>query len=167
MKINISNLAEGNHFYELEGTIEEIGLESPFTGNVRAEVKIEKSFRQLHAVIAARANAHFECDRCLKEFDRLIENTFHAIYVWDANDAAAEENDEYHVLSEGVNMINIAPEVREYLLLAVPVKVLCREDCKGLCPICGNNLNDAACECENDEIDDRWSVLKKLKTSEN
>lgn len=167
MKINISNLSEGKHSYELEGTLEELKLESPFSGVVRAKIELEKSLQQLHAVILAQCEAHFECDRCVKEFNRRIEKEFHAIYVWDEKDAAEEENDDYHVLAAGANMIDVADEVREYLLLAVPAKVLCQDECKGLCPKCGINWNDAACDCEQNEIDDRWNELKKLKTSEN
>jgi uncharacterized protein len=56
--------------------------------------------------------------------------------------------------------------VREQVLLAVPRYVLCREDCRGLCPTCGTNWNAAECECVTDEVDGRWAPLRRLKTDE-
>src|SRR6266481_4406111 len=61
---------------------------------------------------------------------------------------------------EGIELDDL---VREELLLAVPVNVLCREDCKGLCPICGIDRNLNSCQCEVDEVDSRWQKLKELQ----
>ena len=55
--------------------------------------------------------------------------------------------------------------LREQLLLAVPMRVVCREDCKGLCPQCGSNLNTGKCECPPGPSDVRWAGLKELKKS--
>jgi uncharacterized protein len=62
--------------------------------------------------------------------------------------------------------IDLAPLVREYMLLDIPMKPLCRPDCKGLCPVCGQNLNDSTCQHQVDEIDPRLSVLKELGGNE-
>jgi uncharacterized protein len=59
--------------------------------------------------------------------------------------------------------IEMDPFVREQLLLALPVSVLCREDCKGLCMICGNNLNERECGCERKPVDVRLLKLKDIK----
>ena len=53
--------------------------------------------------------------------------------------------------------------VREQILLAMPEQVFCWEDCKGLCPKCGTNLNLIDCKCADDEVDPRWAALKSLK----
>jgi uncharacterized protein len=52
--------------------------------------------------------------------------------------------------------------LREQVLLAVPLKVICRQDCKGLCPQCGKNLNTESCSCA-EPTDERWSALKELR----
>src|SRR5215213_1677197 len=57
--------------------------------------------------------------------------------------------------------------VREQILLALPSRHLCREDCKGLCQKCGANLNDAPCSCEQGEVDPRWAALADLKKDVN
>ena len=66
--------------------------------------------------------------------------------------------DEHHVL-------DLTEALRQYALLAIPMRPLCREDCAGLCPTCGHNLNQGACGCSHREIDPRWAKLSKLASS--
>ena len=63
--------------------------------------------------------------------------------------------DEHHV-------IDLTEAMRQYALLAIPMKPLCREDCAGLCPNCGHNLNQGPCDCSPQETEPRWSELSKL-----
>jgi len=59
--------------------------------------------------------------------------------------------------------IDLAPAVREQILLYIPPPPLCREDCLGLCPKCGKDLNDGACSCDRTVIDPRWAALKGIQ----
>ena len=59
--------------------------------------------------------------------------------------------------------IDLDPIVREQVLLALPMHAVCREDCRGLCGMCGQNLNEAACGCESKRVDPRLAVLKDIK----
>jgi uncharacterized protein len=61
--------------------------------------------------------------------------------------------------------IDLDPIVREQVLLALPVSVVCRDDCKGLCSVCGQDLNEAECGCERKVVDPRLAVLKSIKLS--
>jgi uncharacterized protein len=61
--------------------------------------------------------------------------------------------------------MELADSVKEQVLLAAPVKVVCRESCKGLCPKCGKNLNEGDCGCSTVVTDPRWDALKDLKKS--
>ena len=63
----------------------------------------------------------------------------------------------------GARSLDLRPAVREEWLLAAPAFVLCREDCKGLCPRCGADLNEGPCSCTKTEIDPRWASLAALK----
>ena len=63
--------------------------------------------------------------------------------------------DDHHIL-------DLTEAVRQYILLATPMKPLCRKDCAGLCPTCGCNLNQVSCNCPPSPADSRWSELKKL-----
>ena len=58
--------------------------------------------------------------------------------------------------------IDVDEVVKEQILLAVPTRMLCREDCKGICPECGTDLNKGECACKKDDIDPRWAALKNL-----
>jgi uncharacterized protein len=79
------------------------------------------------------------------------------------------ENEKIDVvyLHPETDKINIGEDVRDYALLALPMKKLCSEDCKGLCPKCGKNLNDGSCNCKDEKIDSRWEPLQKLKLKNN
>ena len=79
----------------------------------------------------------------------------------------AEEEINITYLSPDTHIINLSNDVRDYMILSIPMKRLCKEDCKGLCVKCGSDLNEKQCECEDSEIDDRWKVLTKLKNKLN
>jgi DUF177 domain-containing protein len=70
--------------------------------------------------------------------------------------------DDPALLIDGHHDLHLADLIRQYLLLAVPMHPLCREDCKGLCPQCGRNLNNGGCTCNTESGDERWAALKRL-----
>ena len=84
---------------------------------------------------------------------------------------SSEINDEDQVdikyISFETDKINLAPEIRDYVQLAIPMKKLCKEDCNGLCLKCGKNLNEGSCNCKTKEIDQRWFPLEKLRNKVN
>lgn len=103
------------------------------------------------------------CRRCLEpvrpEVDERLE------LVWSAPDQldAQDEGDgEIRTLDAGSSELDLGSALREELVLAAPEWVLCREDCRGLCPVCGANRNETECECSVDEPDPRWDVLREL-----
>ena len=65
-------------------------------------------------------------------------------------------------LIDDQHVLDLAEAVRQYRLLASPMQPLCRPDCAGLCPVCGQNLNESPCACHRDEYDSRWGTLAKL-----
>lgn len=75
--------------------------------------------------------------RCLTNFDQLLHATFEELYAFDKRSVTESGL----ILPEDAN-IDLGPLVREYLLLEMPISPVCRPDCKGLCPICGANLNE-------------------------
>jgi uncharacterized protein len=68
--------------------------------------------------------------------------------------------DPIYFIDEG--WLDLRKPLREQILLAMPMHLLCRPDCKGLCPNCGQNLNEGPCQCSTENIDPRLAVLKKL-----
>lgn len=111
------------------------------------------------------------CDRCLKDFkENIEEKILIEIVKENTTDTEAEEielKDEdmglYFVNEEFIDMEEI---ISQEAVLLRPIKRLCSQECKGLCPICGINLNHDTCSCKQ-ETDDRWADLKKLLENKN
>ncbi|MGA9407553.1 MAG: DUF177 domain-containing protein [Bacteroidota bacterium] len=165
MKINISNLSQGTHEYELSKGAVEFGLEEHFIGDIAARVTLEKSASQILLRARITSNAVFQCDRCLDEFKKEISPAFQTVYVWDVQDHSLERDEDIRTLTADTNIIDISDTVRDVVLLAIPLKLLCREDCAGLCSRCGKNLNhtaDGSCDCAPGEADSRWNKLAGL-----
>lgn len=156
MQINISNLSEGLHPYELAAEAGAIGLESHLHGTVTARVTLVKSMDQLHVTVDAAVPGRFVCDRCAEEFERSVSAHFVSVYAWEPGEST-EEEDDFHVLRPDQNMIDIAPGVREYLTLAVPLKLECgRAEC----------TVPAVPERNDEGTDPRWEGLKRLLKKE-
>jgi uncharacterized protein len=107
-----------------------------------------------------------DCSRCLEAARLPISAPFKYILT----PAQAEHPEEQELNAEDLDfiyyqddLIDLDPLVAEQILLQIPMKVLCREDCKGLCPHCGISLNQHSCQCYAERIDSRLAVLKKLK----
>ena len=97
------------------------------------------------------------CGRCLEEFTstseaEVLEKYYPAGTVATEADALVYDGD----------LVDVAAALRESLVLAEPLKVLCKEDCKGLCPVCGANRNLHPCTCDTTRLDPRFSALKEL-----
>lgn len=109
------------------------------------------------------------CSRCLETTQFPIESTFRYTFVPAKNRLIEEELSpeylEYGFYEDDV--IELEDLIFEQIVLQIPIKVLCTNTCKGLCPHCGININMASCGCRTEFIDERLSVLKKLKVSDN
>ena len=98
-----------------------------------------------------------ECRRCLGPARVKVDEELHLLFA-DATDEESDDSDVY-MLEPRATTVDLRPALREQWLLAVPGLALCREDCKGLCPRCGADLNLGPCNCEPD-VDPRWAALK-------
>ena len=109
-----------------------------------------------------------DCDRCLGVCQFPVDSDFRVSYLPAETHAVPEEaglnEEEVEVAffeGDGVDLIEV---IREQVLLALPMQRICRDDCKGLCPTCGENWNLRECACQPVEADDRWSALRGWKT---
>jgi uncharacterized protein len=107
------------------------------------------------------------CARCLEPIAQDVKREFDLLYRPQGADAGRDEmsvTDAEAEISyyegEGILLDDV---VREQVLLAVPLKVTCREDCKGLCPHCGTNLNEGQCSCAVAPEEPRWAALKEIR----
>lgn len=97
------------------------------------------------------------CDRCCEAFTRREDKTFtHRL----AQTLADEKSDDYIETPDFT--VELDEIIISDILLDVPQKNLCQEDCRGLCPVCGQNLNSGGCRCETADVDPRLAVLKQL-----
>lgn len=139
--------------HEMEVGGERLEFTRPVTGNVVIRSGEEGIWLEgeLEAILRLR------CARCLKDFDYPIHTTFEVNLIFDGpgrdqGEAYVIENDE----------LDLEPIIAEQIMFALPLSPLCREDCKGLCPRCGADLNQGECGCRDDNTDPRWDALKKL-----
>ncbi|OQX87256.1 hypothetical protein B6D60_04220, partial [candidate division KSB1 bacterium 4484_87] len=133
-----------------------------FPHEIFVDVEIDKMADHFDIKGHVSTQAHYVCDRCLEEFDQNLESAFRVYIVHKLQEGVHEENDEYRVLDEHEESIEIAGDVVESLLLEVPMKHVCKENCLGLCPTCGANLNLGPCGCKQEAIDPRWEKLRQL-----
>ncbi len=168
MKINISKLSDGEHNYTFITKPSELEIdEKRFNKPVYIEVTLEKSRRQIFLEANIYTVGRFQCDRCVEDFDLVLENSYRMYYVYSEEESKKYEPDEVMVITPETNEIDISDDVRQMVLLSVPMKLLCYEECLGLCPRCGKNLNFEVCTCKVEEIDPRWAPLLKLMGDEN
>jgi uncharacterized protein len=109
----------------------------------------------------------FACARCLEPVVEDVSRSFDLLYRPLGVDAGKEEISVTAAEAEigyyqGEGLL-LEDALREQVLLAIPLKAVCREDCKGLCPQCGANLNTEPCSCEQSFRDPRWSALGELR----
>ena len=108
-----------------------------------------------------------DCDRCLEAARFPVESDFDLFYR--PSDAVHARADEVEI-DEGESEIafyegsglQLEDILREHILLSMPMQRVCRDDCQGICPVCGQNRNVINCGCQVKAVDDRWSALKKL-----
>lgn len=107
------------------------------------------------------ADAHGNCSRCLDEITVPLEATIRELYAY-PDSTTAETTDEDEVPRIDDDRIDLAPAVHDELVLAMPTIPLCREDCPGLCPECGEHLDSVGPDHSHEIIDPRWAALAGL-----
>ncbi|MDX2379832.1 MAG: DUF177 domain-containing protein [Acidimicrobiia bacterium] len=136
-----------------------LGIDHPaLDGDIDVAIDLDVLDDGIIAVGAVSARWASGCRRCLRDLNEVLVievDELHQIEVTDP-DAFAIEN----------RRLDLAPMVRESVLLELAADRLCRRDCAGLCPECGIDLNDGACGCDTEVVDDRWAALDALVVDE-
>lgn len=118
---------------------------------------ISRTAQGLLVQVKARAILHTECVRCLTNLQQLLEVDFPELYAF--NDRSVSESG--MILPED-GFIDLAPLLREYMFLAIPINPLCSPNCKGLCPVCGERITGTPHNHDEETIDSRLEKLKVL-----
>ena len=162
LKIRISGLSNGLHTYRFSVSPVSMSLDGRFTEAVNVDAVLDRAPKQIYLKVEVKTSARVECDRCLEEYIEQLEASFKTIYVYDDLDGVNHPPDEVQVIAPDAVVLNLADEVVQILMLAFPLKLLCTEECRGLCPRCGVNKNSATCECKAETVDSRWQALERL-----
>jgi uncharacterized protein len=150
---------------------EELGVEC--TSNVKGNIKLSNTGNLLLIEGQISTDMKFPCSRCLIDFSMLveapIEEQFRVERVIDAATVLPMEEEDEAVEAALVtnNVLDIDELIRQNLLLVLPIQPLCKEDCAGLCPTCGENLNVRQCSCPPGDVESPFRVLADLLEDEN
>jgi uncharacterized protein len=105
-----------------------------------------------------------ECARCLEPFELplqlRIDEEFVPVRDPVTGEAISADPDEFRI--DARNQLDLSEAIRQYEEAALPIKPMCREACAGLCPVCGQNLNERRCDCEQPEQSSAWTGLSGL-----
>ena len=151
--------------FALEGDPEHVRI----LEGVRFVGRIARSGRDAYLTGTASGLVELSCSRCLEKFAFPLQCQVEVHYIPRPDCLPEEAELELQELNECIyegEEIDIAPEIRDQLLVSLPLKPLCKEDCLGLCPRCGANLNFEHCECGVEEENHRFDVLKLWKTQQ-
>ena len=134
------------------------GVSYPVSEPVLAQGTVRNTAGVLMMEGQVRTTIHGICDRCAGSFDREVTFPIDVVLV---TELANEENEDEWVFPLEGDSADLDDIVRTVFVLNLDSNLLCKEDCKGLCPKCGKNLNDGPCNCQK-ELDPRFAALKQL-----
>ncbi len=142
----------------------------PISRPIRAKVHLQRWGIDVKVTGEVETEVKLTCDRCLKEFPFEIKGRINVLL--EPRAVLSRLKEEVRLTKEDLDVIffdgitvEVDEVVREEILLAVPMRKLCKETCKGLCPICGQDLNEKSCECKPAFKDSPFAILKKLVVS--
>jgi uncharacterized metal-binding protein YceD (DUF177 family) len=164
-KINIANLSEGQHIFEFMPESEELEIDQPKIEELKLNVILSKTGTQL--ILDAEITGRFclSCDRCIEMYDQPFEQKFEIVYKYDFTGEQENTDDNIKFISPKTIFIDISNEVRDYILLSVPMKAVPPEN-KGKCSFCGKDIEKLLNPERKEDINPVWEKLIKLKTKE-
>lgn len=175
MKIRIADITEKAKFIE---TLEEVSLfptlieaqgagECQFLSPVAVSLSFAKEYDHIRVQGCVGTTVRLSCSRCLSEFSSDLSSTFTIFYTKAVTTQPEDEVElgEQDLISATYSgdEIDFSAEVAEQILLEIPYKPLCSEECNGLCASCGNDLNNSDCSCNSSAVSMAFSSLQGLK----
>jgi len=160
MKVLIPEIPEEGLDLEIHEAIESDAILSP----IKARLRIEKVGTEVLVKGDLTADIKLQCSRCLKDFYSVLTVPVDVVYhpvgelKEDKHEIKVEELDMDFYSGEELDLIHL---MREQIILNIPMKPLCSDLCKGICPKCGMDLNEGSCSCSGKDIDPRLKILKK------
>jgi uncharacterized protein len=160
LKFNVGFIAQQsigyNRDFEFEFPIVEFESETVLH-NFDGRIGVSRTSEGLLLRSKFQALINSTCSRCLVKFEQKLETEFTELFTFKTH---VHEDTELIYPEDG--NIDFGPILREFFLLEVPINPVCKIDCKGLCPICGNNINIKTCDHRKELGDPRLAILKTL-----
>ena len=174
MQFNVSGLLKGpigaTREYDFEERVlEHLTDDAQLTVPISGHVQLMRTQQGILVTGLVHTRAKMVCSRCLEpayyNLDIHIEEEYYpTVEVYTGAALPWQEmTDDEALLIDAQHILDITEVVRQDLIIALPMQPLCSLDCKGLCPVCGANLNEGHHECHSEEVDPRWAVLAQLK----
>jgi uncharacterized protein len=133
-------------------------------GPIHVRVKVSKAADKFLVQGTIRGGIRIRCDRCLEPFHKKVESQFH-VYLVVPREGSDQE--EIELLDEDMEVdfvkgdaVDLSDVIREQIYLSLPMRSVCKENCRGLCPVCGANLNETSCPCGKAESPPAFSKLR-------
>ncbi len=167
MIIALNELEEGKASLDWEETPEELHIQDEdlqFAGPIRTRIEFVKIGESISASGRTNADLRLECVRCLEPVSFSLSSDFKFVFQKNRPESMRDDEDETMIwLDESGDKVDLGEEIKDYILLEMPLNPLCKTSCEGLCPICGENLNQTQCNCSSSETDPRWEALRAFK----
>ena len=168
IRIDVGSLPEGPSHLDIEEDASELEIDAPgarFASPVAVALDLTRNGDEIFASGEVAASVVFECSRCLEECECKVRGQLDLILLVGQGKRGEDQVQSESLLRvpAGQKYADITDAVRSEVLLRFPLKPLCRDDCKGLCPECGANLNVKQCSCRAVGHDTRWDALKRFK----
>jgi uncharacterized protein len=163
IKLNVAEIKKklvGEKLFRFELEPRELNLtpeDLPVVGKIKVEGSLANGGDVLLLNAVMQACVARQCGRCLKNFQAITEAKISEKFY--PADAQGIEKEAY---AYEFDVVDITDALREGLLLVEPISALCKEDCRGLCPVCGIDRNVDSCTCETTTMDPRLAALKQL-----
>jgi len=169
MQINVAQLLRAPigsvRDYEIKQVIDITG--DGVNSMVEGSVRLLRTNRSILVKGKLGTGVELTCSRCLGQFECPLkvnlEEEYYPTADVDTGAAISVPGEPGSFTIDENHILDLTEAVRQYALLALPMKPLCRENCAGLCPFCGHNLNTGPCGCSSRRTDPRWAELSKLK----
>ncbi len=136
-----------------------------FQSPIELAFHLEKASDELIVAIDWQTVIHCSCDRCAEPLQIPLSDALLIVFTRNSKERD-EEDEEVLLISDSTREVDLTDPVRQSLILALPAKLLCKEECRGLCVRCGANLNLESCSCPAEPVDPRWEKLEQLFKSE-
>jgi len=170
MIFNVSQLLKAavgtTRTYDVDETLPQLDEDVRLTEPIRGTVRLIRTNQGVLVDARLKTAAKEECSRCLDVYVEPLDIRFSEEYIPTVDVVTGQQlnipHESYAFQINERHALDLTPAVREYGVLELPMKPLCRSDCAGLCPVCGVNRNQQRCQCVVKPEDERFAILESL-----